>query len=1082
MRITKRHGTWLVLLAAGWAGDAAAVEPASALGDHMVLQRGKRAPIWGTAEAGEKVTVRFAGQAKTAAADAKGRWLVRLDPLEASTEPRELTIRGAGGAVTIRDVLVGDVCIAGGQSNMGRDVRRSWRPEGQRMDYPHIRFLRVSSRGSKFPQRQLAAPPPPSSPRRGEAFTQPNRWHVCTPRTTPECCAVGFFFAERIYKETHVPQGLLWNAWAGSTAREWIPRAGWRLRAELADTADQVDAWYPSTPIGRETHRRAVEGIAAWCSRAARAVRQGHPFPYPQPTLPEPDDGRGTGRGTTILYNGRVHPLVPYAVRGILWYQGESDYANARYLAEIEAMAESWRRLFAAPGEQPADLPFYFVQMQRCGSYMSPGVRDRQFQSYFTIPNSGMAVLLDLDMNLHPANKWDSGRRMALWALARDYGKDVAYSGPLYRGHRVEGGKVVVEFAHARGGLFIGRKNKLAPPQRLPAGKLVNLEITADGRKWVPAQSRIDGETLIVWADGLGKPTHVRYCWKSKADEPFLYSAAGLPAAQFNTTSPYALPGRPRAGAGKVRPARRPRARPAREAARPAAVELAGVLGNHCVLQRGVKVPVWGRAGAGEEITVTFAGQTKTATADAFGRWRVELDAMPASAEGRTLTAKGPSSTAAAENVYVGDVWLYLSMSFHLNDRSPLRAGEPDASTLPPICFHRASDLFEQRTHRRRPQAEFGRGARGRWTVYKAPGKYFAADAYYLGLGLASKTRVPVGVMGLGASTLESMTPPEGFRHYPKALAALAGQVATWTPAAPPGRKAYLAKIDAIEAWLATTRRTLRRADATFEDLTPPPLLPGPPEYQRAATTHYNEVVHRYTPAAVRGVILQPREQNVGDEHYAAKAAALIRGLREVMGRRDLPVCVVQMHSPHRYEINRAADPQDWATLREAQASLARSEPNVTVVATYDVDPKARDAIVIDRATRVSQWAAALVAGAEVLTGPTRKACRVEGGKVVVEFDGVGEGLMAGLKAPARPVRPAAGGALGGFELAGADGRWHAAAAAIAGRTVVVTCEKVPTPAAVRYAWAPQPTDANLYNRAGLPALPFATSAGESAR
>lgn len=119
--------------------------------------------------------------------------------------------------------------------------------------------------------------------------------------------------------------------------------------------------------------------------------------------------------------------------------------------------------------------------------------------------------------------------------LARDYGKDVIYSGPLYKGHRVEGGKVVIEFTHTHGGLFIGTKNRLDPPQRLPDGKLVNLEITADGRQWVPARSRIDGERLIVWADGLDKPTHVRYCWKSKADEPFLYNKARLPAAQFNT-------------------------------------------------------------------------------------------------------------------------------------------------------------------------------------------------------------------------------------------------------------------------------------------------------------------------------------------------------------------------------------------------------------------------------------------------------------------------------------------------------------------------------------------------------------------
>ncbi|MHC5055054.1 MAG: sialate O-acetylesterase [Planctomycetota bacterium] len=423
---------------------------------------------------------------------------------------------------------------------MGRDVNRSWRPDGQRMDYPHIRFLTVGSRGSKYPQVDLVPPPPPSRPRR-ERVTAFNRWHVCTDRTTPECTAVGFFFAERVYNATGIPQGLLWNAWAGSTAREWIPQFGWSLRPELEKTAREVDAWYPHTETGRPAFKNAVEDIASWRLKAEEAVRLGHPFPYPQPMLPEPDDSGGKGRGTTILYNGRVHPLVPYAIAGILWYQGESDYANRGYLPQIEAMAESWRRLFAAPGERPSDLPFYFVQMQRCGTYMSPDIRDHQLESYFTIPNSGMAVLLDLDVQLHPGNKWDAGRRLALWALAERYGRDVAHSGPIYRGHRAEGNKVIVEFSFARGGLFIGKKNKLAPVERLPDGRLVNLEITADGRQWVPAESRIDGERLVVWADGVTRPTDVRYCWKSKADEPFLYNEAALPAAQFNTTTKYAV-------------------------------------------------------------------------------------------------------------------------------------------------------------------------------------------------------------------------------------------------------------------------------------------------------------------------------------------------------------------------------------------------------------------------------------------------------------------------------------------------------------------------------------------------------------
>ena len=192
---------------------ASAVQPAGPLTDHMILQRGKPAPVWGTARAGEKVTVRFAGQSISAVADAGGNWMVRLAPLKASAQPRELTLSAPSGTVTIKDVLVGDVWIAGGQSNMARQVGSSWMPSDQEMDYPSIRYLPVASAGSKYPTTALEG-----------------QWTVCTDETTPKCTAVGFFFAERVFKETGIPQGLLWNAVGGSVAREWIPQFGWRLR------------------------------------------------------------------------------------------------------------------------------------------------------------------------------------------------------------------------------------------------------------------------------------------------------------------------------------------------------------------------------------------------------------------------------------------------------------------------------------------------------------------------------------------------------------------------------------------------------------------------------------------------------------------------------------------------------------------------------------------------------------------------------------------------------------------------------------------------------------------------------------
>jgi len=522
----------LAILIAVLVAEASAAVPSNVFSDHMVLQRDKLAPIWGTAKAGEEVTVTFAEQVKKTNAGKDGKWMIRFDPMRWSTEPQELTVSSPSKTTTFKDVLVGDVWVAGGQSNMGRAAKASWRPDDFRLHKPHIRFLKVVSKGSKYPQNELTPGVP--NPRRPWIAT-PNKWNVCGDKMSLQCCAIGFFFADRIYKKTGIPQGLLWNAVGGSVVSEWTPRQGWWLRPELEEKAKIIDSWYPSTTIGRAAHKKAVDDIEKWCKDAREAVEKGYPFPFPQPKLPEPADPKGSGRGTTLLYNGRTHPLVPYAIKGILWYQGESDYANAQYRHMIEAMVESWRDLFACPDEKPTDLRYYFVQMQRCGSYMSPGVRDFQYQSYFTIPNSGMAVLMDLDVSLHPNNKYDAGRRLALWSLKRDYDKDVIFSGPIYHSHKTEGDKVVVTFDYTHGGLFIGQKAKLDPVEKLPDNKLVNLEITADGKQWVPAQSRIDGERLVVWADGLKNPTDVRYCWKSIADGPFLYNKESLPAGQFNT-------------------------------------------------------------------------------------------------------------------------------------------------------------------------------------------------------------------------------------------------------------------------------------------------------------------------------------------------------------------------------------------------------------------------------------------------------------------------------------------------------------------------------------------------------------------
>jgi sialate O-acetylesterase len=490
--------------------------PAAVFGDHMVLQRDKPAPVWGWDKPGRKVTVSFAGQSKSATAGKDGKWTVVLDPLKLNAKPQTMTISGAE-KITLKDILVGDVWVCSGQSNMGRNVSRSVTPKGMKWKHSTIRYW-GAGKSEKYPLDRLK-------------LSEPKPWSVCADEeSTRGCCAVGFFFARRVQEEVNVPIGLLWQAWAGSIIEEWLPRYAWRLEPELKELADKVDTCYPNTTHGREVWRKRLDEVEKWTARAEKSLKEGTPFPHPQPLMPEPKD-----RGACGFYNGKIHPVVPLAIKGVLWYQGESDMRNALWDVELKAMARSWRDLFDVKGKG-SDIPFYWMQIQRSGGYCSPLARQEQFNALKLVPNSGMAVLLDLDVEVHPVNKVDSGIRLALWALSRDYGKkDVIPSGPLYKSHRVEGAKVIVEFDYTGGGLRIGAKDMLKAPVLRDSGELPNVELAGKDKRWRKAVARIDGKKLVVSSADVPAPLHVRYCYTNIPPPPFLYNTAGLPAAMFTT-------------------------------------------------------------------------------------------------------------------------------------------------------------------------------------------------------------------------------------------------------------------------------------------------------------------------------------------------------------------------------------------------------------------------------------------------------------------------------------------------------------------------------------------------------------------
>lgn len=514
----RRQGLILLIaLSALLVGPAGAeVQPAGIFCDHMVVQRDKTVPVWGLADPGEKVTVSFAGQSKSATAGKDGKWMVKLSRLAASAEGQKMTIAGAGGKVTIRDVLVGDVWLCSGQSNMGRSVDRSVIPPGMKWSHPTIRFW-GAGRDAPYPIERYE--------------NAAEAWTVCADeQSTRRCCAVGFFFARRIQREVDVPVGLLWHAWAGSIIQEWIPPDAWRTERALSGLADRVERNYPNSAHGREVWQARLAELKQWTARAEAAIRKGSPFPHPQPLMPEPGK-----RDVSGFYNGKIHASTPFALKGFLWYQGESDMRNAQWALMLKVMARSWRERFSVDGDG-REMPFYWIQIQRSGDYCSTLNRQQAFNALKLVPNGGMAVLLDLDVNVHPANKVDTGIRLARWALHRDYGKnEVVASGPLFKSHRAEGDRMIVEFHYADGGLRIGEKDMLQAPVLTTSGELTNLELAGKDGKWHEAVGKLDGARLVVTSKDVPRPVEVRYAFKTVPSGPFLYNAAGLPAAMFSS-------------------------------------------------------------------------------------------------------------------------------------------------------------------------------------------------------------------------------------------------------------------------------------------------------------------------------------------------------------------------------------------------------------------------------------------------------------------------------------------------------------------------------------------------------------------
>jgi sialate O-acetylesterase len=501
-RVVFRIPLAALLCLYGSAGIAA-VKPHALIGDNMVLQQGMKVSIWGTADAGEKVTVRFQEQeAATAAKD--GKWLVHLENLKPGG-PYEMTIAGTN-TITLKNILVGEVWICGGQSNMEWSVRMSAEPEKTAADSanPQIRLFTVAKRPASGPLYQVEG-----------------KWLECGAKTVMNFSAVGYFFGKDLQKARQVPIGLVQDCWGGTPAEAWTSRS--TMEAEpslkpLVERQDQALAGYPSTLD------KYIAALTKYREEIVDANARGHDLP--NPPSPPTNPARNPG-GPTTLYNGMIAPVVPYAIRGAIWYQGESNANRAyEYRTLIAAMIKNWR---GAWGE--GEFPFLIVQL---APFMKIApepqesawaeLREAQLLTSLHLPNTGLAVITDVgdQADIHPKQKQPVGARLALAARALAYGEKIVYSGPIYHDLRIEGDRAILHFTHQGGGLAAKDRT------------LTGFAIAGEDRKFVNAQAEIQGDKIAVWSPKVSHPAAVRYGW---ANYPTgnLFNKEGLPASPFRT-------------------------------------------------------------------------------------------------------------------------------------------------------------------------------------------------------------------------------------------------------------------------------------------------------------------------------------------------------------------------------------------------------------------------------------------------------------------------------------------------------------------------------------------------------------------
>lgn len=564
MTASKSLLSIFVILAIGSTSLRADVRMPLIFGDHMVLQQSVKLSVWGKADSGEKVTVTVGSHTGSAIAGPDGKWRVELERLKVSPQPVTMTVAGKN-KIVFTDVLVGDVWVCSGQSNMEFGIRTTSRAKEDifKASRPLLRLFIVTKVPSFVPQEDIKLDTNPQE-------TLVGHWQVCTPEILVghggwpnSFSATAYYFGAEIQERTGSPVGLIQCPWGGKPIQAFIslealkkdPALGsyaTHHEKELADSS----ALKAAAAAGKADFARKLkawndqygaafkEATEQWNKAFAAAEAAHAPLPpRPKPSVPMPTglpDGNPKPDTATHLFNGMIHPLIPFGIKGVIWYQGESNAGQPwDYDKLMAALIGDWRARWGL-----GDFPFLYVQL---AAFQTPArlpvendgwavIRDMQLRS-LKIPNTGMAVAIDIgEVNdIHPHDKLDVGHRLALIARHVAYGENIEFSGPIYDGMQVEGGKIRIRFKHAKGLKIAAHPQIFAdvPPAAAPV-ELPAFAIAGADEKWVPAKAVIDGETVVVSSDLVKNPVAVRYGW-AKNPACHLYNGADLPASPFRT-------------------------------------------------------------------------------------------------------------------------------------------------------------------------------------------------------------------------------------------------------------------------------------------------------------------------------------------------------------------------------------------------------------------------------------------------------------------------------------------------------------------------------------------------------------------